>query len=98
MLLDPASVVALAQVGQFVGDNGRVLGFVPGVQEQAEVDSDDSPRDREGVDLRAVDQHGGECGLGQIGFLGEPEDVQAHVILEDRVVDGRRAGADLHQG
>ena len=80
-----------------MGDHGRVLALVLGVQKEPKIDADDAAWYGKGVDLWAVDEHCRQCRLDEIGLFGEPQDVELHVVLEDGVVHRRRARADFLQ-
>ena len=93
--LELAGVVALAEMGELVRHHRRVLALVASVQKQAEVDADHAAGHRERVDLRAVDEHGRQHRRGERGVFGQPLHIHLHIVLENRIVDGGRTGADL---
>ena len=80
-----ACVMALRQVGQFVGEHRGELGFGLRVQEQPAVDADDAARHGEGVELRAVEDHELQAAVLQLAGLGQAVDVAFDEVLEQRV-------------
>ena len=89
--------VALAQVGQFVREHGRILIDVLGREIQAEIDADHAAGGRECVDLLRVDQHRMQLPVLQVRMFGEAVELRFGVVLQDRVADGRNFRVHLAQ-
>ena len=91
--LNPPRKMALAQVGNFVGQHRGQFVFCLGVHQQAVVHPDDAARYRKGVDGGVVDQHKVNAPILQLAVYHQAVNEVLQVIEEQRVVHGGRLAA-----
>ena len=82
-------------VGNFVGQHRRQLGFTGHVGDQAAVDIHIAPRGGEGVDVRAVDHGKGELIVGPVRYPGYPLTHLDHIVHQFLVFVNGHFGDDL---